>query len=196
MGLRGGSFENAIRGKAIPVLRWIAHGGQIESCDLFKRPGYFVVALARRCARVPPELQEVRVCRDAPVVRSSSQRTANLRFRTMRTHLKRRAKFRKAIPLASQKQRSDWGRRLGRKESNVLTWESRRGYHFESRRSRGTKRRLGSTDDKNPRKTARGHRARCPSEMGADRVRIPSDEFSIFSNQSKRGEADPSLRSG
>ena len=28
----------ATAARPIPVLGWIAHGGQIESCDLFKRP--------------------------------------------------------------------------------------------------------------------------------------------------------------
>ena len=93
MGLRGGGFENAIhRGKAIPVLGWIAHGRQIESCDLFKRPGYFVVT------------QQCQVPNDANTP-------------------ERRAKFCKAIPLASQKQRKRLGTGgLGERVAKVLTW--------------------------------------------------------------------------
>jgi hypothetical protein len=79
----------------------------------------------------------------------------------MRTHLGGEQSSAKPFRLLHKSSGSDWGPEAWVKESNVLTRDSRRRYHFESRRSRGTKRRLGSTDDKNPRKTARGHTARC-----------------------------------
>jgi len=72
--------------------------------------------------------------------------------------------------------------------------ESRRGYHFESRRSRGTKRRLGSTDDKNPRKTARGHTARCHPRWGQIGFEYQVMSFQFLSVRSKEKQVRRSAR--